>query len=264
MKMKRIATAALAVLIVAGLPGVAAAQDASTDEPPAVVQDREAAQADRQATRAETEARWVEAVKARALEATDKRLATIDDLQAAIDRSQTVEPDHAGRLKGELQSSQSGLEALARKIDDADDLTTLRDLVPQIFENYRIYAVVAPKVHLVLAGDAGTAVAARLDEAADRLGEALDRLEESGVDVSDAEALLAEMQRLVASGGDAAASVPDVVIGLKPSDYPESTEVLRSAHEVMKSARSDLRTAGESAHEIVRFIKSVVGDGTTN
>ncbi|MGI9647398.1 MAG: hypothetical protein ACR2OI_02650, partial [Acidimicrobiia bacterium] len=148
--MKRLTTAALAVLMVAVMPGVANAQEQTTEEPPPVVQDREATEAEREAIRAETEAKWVEIVKARALEAVDKRLGTIDDLQAAIDRSDTVEPDHAGRLKGELQSSESGLEALARKIADADDLATLRELVPQIFEDYRIYAVVAPKVHLVL------------------------------------------------------------------------------------------------------------------
>jgi hypothetical protein len=260
--MKRLTTATLAVLMVAALPGVAAAQEQTTEEPPAVVQNRETAQADREAIRAETEAKWVETVKARALEAIDKRLATIADLQAAIDRSETVDPDHAGRLKGELQSSESGLEALARKIAHAEDLATLRELVPQIFEDYRIYAVVAPKVHLVLTADAASAVAERLGEAAGWLGDVLDRLAENGFDVEEAEELLVEMERLVASGGEGAAAVPDMVIGLKPSDYPDSTEVLRSAHGELKSAGSDLRSAGQAAHEIARIIKSVVDGGT--
>ncbi|MGI9648055.1 MAG: hypothetical protein ACR2OI_06010, partial [Acidimicrobiia bacterium] len=95
------------------------------------------------------------------------------------------------------------------------------------------------------------------------LGDVLDRLEENGFDVEEAEALLTDMERLVASGGEGAAAVPDMVIGLKPSDYPGSTEVLRSAHAELKSAGSELRSAGETAHEIVRFIKSLVGGDAT-
>ena len=261
--MKRMTTAALATLMVAVMPGVASAQEQTTEEPPAIVRYREATQAEREATRAETAAKWVETIKARALEAVDKRLATIADLQAAIDRSETIDADHAGRLKGELQSSEAGLESLARRISEADDLETLRELVPQIFEDYRIYAVVAPKVHLVLSADAASAVADRLSEAAGMLGDVLDRLADNGIDVEEAEELLTEMERRVASGGNGAAAVPDTVIGLKPSDYPGSTQVLRSAHGSLKSARSDLRSAGETAHEIVRFIKSVLGGGTT-
>lgn len=260
--MKRLTTATLAALMVAVMPGIATAQEPTTEEPPPVVQDREATQTEREAIRAETEANWVNTVKARALEAIEKRLATIADLQAAIDRSETVDPDHAGRLKGELQSSESGLEALARKISEAEDLATLRDLVPQILEDYRIYAVVAPKVHLVLTADAASAAADRLGDAAGWLGDVLERLAENGFDVEEGEALLVEMERLVASGSEGAAAVPDMVIGLKPSDYPDSTEVLRSAHGELKSAGSELRSAGETAHQIVRFVKSVVDGGT--
>ena len=56
-----------------------------------------------------------------------------------------------------------------------------------------------------------------------------------------------------------AGAVPDMVLDLTPADYPESSEVLRSAHESLKGAGSDLRAAGETAHEIGRYIKSLFG-----
>ncbi|MFA9564901.1 MAG: DNA polymerase III subunit gamma/tau, partial [Acidimicrobiales bacterium] len=49
----------------------------------------------------------------RALEAIEKRLVTIDHLEAAIDRSDAVEPSHAEQLLGELRASAAGLESLA-------------------------------------------------------------------------------------------------------------------------------------------------------
>jgi len=247
MMTKRLVTAALAALILATVPGAALAQEVTTTE-------RTQQQPD-----VERAGRWVEAVKERALEAIDKRLDTIDDLEGAIERSDTVHPGHAGQLAGDLRSSAAGLESLAAKIERTDDLATLRTLVPKIFEDYRIYAVVAPKVHLVLTADAAGAVAELLEGATSTLGTALDRLAEHGIDVGDAESLLAEMERLVASGGEAADAVPDMVLGLTPADYPGSSETLRAAHSELRDAGDDLRMAGQNAHEIVRFIVSVIG-----
>jgi len=257
MTMKRLMTAALAALMLAAVPGVAAAQESATAE-------RSTDARGQEATTAEREAGWIETIRSRALEAIDKRQATIDDLEAAINRSASVDPGHAGQLLGELRASAAGLESLARQIRSADDLETLRLLIPKVFEDYRIYAVVAPKVHLVLASDAAATVADRLGTAAETLGDVLDRLEENGIDVGSADELLAEMERLVASGAESAASVPGMVLKLVPSDYPDSTETLRSAHSVLKSAGTDLRAAGHTAHEIVRFIKSVIGGGNTD
>jgi hypothetical protein len=257
MMMKRMMTAAVAALILAATPGVALAQESTATE-----RSTEARQD--QATVAEREADWIEKIKARALEAIEKRLTTIDDLEAAINRSENIDPDHAEQLLGELRASAAGLESLAGDIRAAEDLETLRVLIPQIFEDYRIYAVVAPKVHLVVAADAAGAIADRLAEATDSLGAVLDRLEEHGVDIADAEALLTEMERLVASGSESAATVPGMVLGLTPADYPGSTEILRAAQAELQSAGADLRSAGENAHEIVRFIKSVVGGGDTD
>ncbi len=255
MMMKRLTTVALAVAMLAAVPGVAVAQEGATV-------DRQAPARSADGTADERHAQWVATIKARALEAIDKRLGTISDLEAAIDRSETVAQVHADQLLGELREAQAGLESLAAQIRAAEDIETLRRLIPRIFEDFRIYAIVAPKVHLVLVSDAAGTVADRLGMAAGRLGEVLDRLEARGFDVTDAEALLAEMERLVASGAESAASVPGMVLDLTPADYPGSTETIRTAHSVLQAAGSHLREAGETAQEIVRFIKSLASDDT--
>ncbi|MBT8165639.1 MAG: hypothetical protein HKO63_02800 [Acidimicrobiia bacterium] len=248
--MKRLTTVALAALVLAATPGMAIAQDTTTTE--RQTEDRQVADAERRAE-------WFATLQQRALEAIEKRLATIDNLETAINDSTTVHDDHASQLLAELRASTAGLETLAGDIRTAEDLATLWELIPDIFEDYRIYAVVAPKVHLVLASDAAGAVAGRLEQATGALGDALDRLEEFGIDVADAEALLVEMKEFVASGASSAASVPGMVLDLTPADYPGSSETLRSAHAVLQSARTDLQAAGDTAHEIVRFIVGALG-----
>lgn len=255
MMMKRLTMVALAALVLAATPGVAFAQDTTT-----ATRQTE----DRQAAESERRAEWFASLQQRALDAIEKRLATVGDLEAAINRSTTVPDDHADLLLAELRASTAGLETLAGEIRAADDLATLWRLIPDIFEDYRIYAVVAPKVHLVLTADAAGAIAGRLEQATGTLGDALDQLEEFGIDVAGADVLLAEMKELVASGAASAASVPDMVLGLTPADYPGSSETLRSAHSLLKTAGTDLRTAGDTAHEIVRFIVGALGGGDTN
>jgi hypothetical protein len=248
-------TVALAALVLAATPGLAVAQDTTTTE--RQTEDRQAADAERRAE-------WFDQLQTRALEAIEKRLATIGELQAAVNRSTTVHEEHADQLIAELQASAAGLGILAEEIRTAEDLAALWELIPDIFEDYRIYAVVAPKVHLVLASDAAGAVAGRLEQAADALENALDRLDELGIDVTEAAVLLAEMEAFVASGAASAGSVPDLVLGLTPADYPGSSETLRSAHALLESARTDLRSAGDTAHDIVRFIIGALGGDETN
>jgi hypothetical protein len=247
MMMKRMMTGLLAVSMLASMPGVAAAQESTTHR---TVQTQGGA---------ERVVDWVAKVKARALEAIDKRLVTIDELEAAINRSETITATHAEQLLAELAGSEAGLSSLAGQIRAGEDAETLWALVPQIFEDYRIYAVVAPKVRLVLGADGAGAVAGRLGRAADSLDTVIDRLADNGIDLEAARALLDEMTRLVESGAASAASVPGMVLDLTPADYPGSTEIIRSAHEVLQSAGSDLRAAGENAGEILRLIKDAVG-----
>ena len=250
MMMKRTMTGLLAVSMLAAVPGVATAQESTTDRP---VQTRDTA---------EPEVDRAARVKARALEAIDKRLVTIDELTAAVNRSATITTVHAEQLLAELTASATGLSSLAEQIRAAEDAETLRALVPQIFEDYRIHAVVAPKVHLVLGADGAGPAADRLDQTAQALDAAIDRLEDNGIDLEVARALLAEMARLVESGAETATSVPGMVLDLTPADYPGSTETIRSAHGVLQSVGSDLRAAGNDAREIVRLIRDAVEGDT--
>lgn len=251
--MKRITIALLALLIVAATPGAALAQEDPSTTTSTVRDGAEAA-------RAEAEAAWLDAVKARALEAIEKRLTTLANLEDAIATSASVQPDHAGALMEDIRFSVAGLQALAVEIRAAEDVDTLRVLIPKIFEDYRIYAVVVPKVHLTLAADAAVAVAGRLESLAGSIDEILDRLDEAGYEVEDAEDLLEQMMDYIASGAAGAGDVPDMVLDLEPSDYPDSTAVVRSAHEQLQEAGGNLRAAGETAHKIGELIRALFAD----
>lgn len=258
MTVKRTAAMAVAVLMLAAMPGAALAQEQPAEEVPRT-QERAATPEERAAQRVAIEADWVEKLKARALEAIDKRLATLAELERVINDSESLTAEHADTLLAEVDTAAAGLARLAEEIGTAQDLDTLRALVPRIFEDYRVYAIVVPKVHLVIGADAAIAVASRLTAITESIGDILNRLEEAGFDVGEGYRLLDQMKASVTSGSGQAEAVAPAVIGLSPDDYPASTEVLREAHEKLKGAGSELRTAGETAHDIGQFIKGLFG-----
>ena len=97
MMMKRLGTALVAMAIVAAVPGVAVAQE--TTERPAT--DREVVRHD------PTE--WIDGVKTRALEAIEKRLSTISELEAAINiRDRDGGPRHSVAWRAPLSSWRPG------------------------------------------------------------------------------------------------------------------------------------------------------------
>lgn len=249
--MKRLTIVVLAMLVLAAMPGTALAQETNQTDRPTT---------NRPVTEEEREARLaahIEQIKARALEAIKKRLATVAELEAAVERSEYVSASNAAKLQAELRKTARGLEALAEEIQAATTIEELRELVPQIFE-FGVYRVIAPKVHLTLGASYGVAFATRLEEFAGKLQEVLDRMAEHGIDVEEAGAELEEMTRAIASGKEKATQVPEMVIDLEPDD-PGAGEVLHQAKSLLQSAAADLRSAAQSGHEIVAFIKRVLG-----
>ena len=129
--MKKISVLLAALLIVSLLPATAIAQEDTTRTDDSVE-------------------RIIENLKDRAEKAIEKRLDTIERVTEALEESEHLTDEHERVLLDELGSSAAGLTELGRQIEEAGTIEELRELIPLIFEDYRIYAVVVPKAHLVL------------------------------------------------------------------------------------------------------------------
>lgn len=250
--MRRIAHRAtglvLAVALVIGAPAAVLAQTddggATTEERPAVT--------DRQAVD-------LGAVKERALEAIERRLEQIDRLRGRVEADRFVERDHEAHLVDELRDAERGLRGLAEEIEGAGTLAELRDLVPAIATEYRIYLVVTPKVWEVLASDAGVAAGEKADDVAERIQEAIDRAEAAGHDVTAARTHLDDMLSEAAAGLALADPVAETVLPLDPADWPDpAREVLERGKADLQAAREWFRQARESAHEAVEALRAAV------
>lgn len=236
----------LVALVVGGLlvalPGAAVAQtDSATPDAPSV-----------------SDVSDVDVIKHRALHAIDRRLHTIARLAGKVDASKSVTDEHAKKLLVDLEDAAAGLKELARKLKGAQTVEELRELVPLIATEYRIYQVVKPKVNQVLASDRVVAATGRLTELGDKLEKLIARAADAGYDVTRPRSLLARMRHKVAAAERLAGPVADMVIDLQPEDWPDPAKaLLRKGRVRIDESVDHLARARRQSRKIVRWLRNL-------
>jgi hypothetical protein len=226
---------AAAVTFVVALGGATAAQ-AETDTTTSTVAGH----------RAELRSEAIDALKARGDFEVDRRLRTLSDLTRRVQNATHLTAANRDALTAQLAAETSGLTALKAKIDADTDLATLRADLRSIVSQYRVYLLMDPKVHLVIAADRALAAADAFDKVFARLDG------KPGVD----QAKLADAKAKVAEARSLAGAVPGSVIPLQPPDYPGNRPTLESARDHLRTARQDLRAARAEVGQLVAAAKA--------
>lgn len=259
MTRNRLTRSGVVLALVAALVSAPTAAFAQSDEQP-TRDTRVTDERPRDERPADRHADGLEAAKRHALAAIARRLATIEQLRGAIGRNRHVTEDHASALQRDLADAASGLAELARKIEAAETAEELRPLVESIVVDFRIYVLVVPKVHEVLASDTLLAVASHFDRFADKLGQIIARAEEAGLEVGEAKRLLGEMRDLIAAAERTAGPVAGSVIGLQPGDWPDPAKgLLRAGKDSLHEAAGNLRAAHRAGVDIVKILRELIG-----
>lgn len=252
----RVIAALVAAGLILALPGVAVAQtdtrsdsgDVATSVTSDVRSDATDVRPDRDRTIAE--------IKERALKAIARRIETVARLTTKVVSNDHLTAEHRTKLLRDLNDAERGLEELARKIRNAESLEELRELVPMITEDFRIYVLVVPKVHEVIMSHTLVAVAGRFSAKAVHIQELIDRARAAGWEVGPAQKALDEMVRLIAAAEEAAGPVADAVIDLQPEDWPDPAAAkLRAGQASLEKARMALRDAHAAAKKAIEELR---------
>jgi hypothetical protein len=205
--------------------------------------------------------RTIEDLRARCLAAIDVRLPALAAARTALSGNDHVTDDHQAALVSDIDQTAARLRDLATLIKADTDVATLRDHCRSIFEDNRVFALVLPRVRLVVGADTATDAGAKLRDVAAKLADAIAKARglhqpspEAG-DVRQAKLDLDMMKSHIASGVASAGSVPGAVLGLTPADWNANHEVLTPARQSLRSARADLRVARDLALKIRNELK---------
>jgi hypothetical protein len=182
----------------------------------------------------------LDGVRNRCLAAIDRRVTTLDELDARVTAAARLSDGQEAELHATIDATRSGLGALRTEIERDTDAAALRRDCTRIVEDHRVYLLLAPQVRLLTAADSAQTVVARLEEVISTLQSAIDAAAAGGTDVTEAARLLDAVRANTAEADTLSLGVLDAVSPLTPADYNAGT-----AAPILRQARTDLATVAK-------------------
>lgn len=180
-----------------------------------------------------------------------RRLTTLNTLSGKITGAKKLSADDKATLSQEVTDEISGLTALKTKLDAETDVSAARTDAQGIISDYRVYALLVPKVQLVRVADDQQVAEDKLSALATKL--------QARVTSSSPSALksaLSDMTSKVTAAQGISGTVQSKVIVLQPSDYNSDHSALSGYRNQLKTAQSDIQAAVSDAKTIIAGLKA--------
>lgn len=186
-----------------------------------------------------------------------RRLTSLATLTAKINAATRLTASDKTTLTNEVNDTISGLNALKTKLDSETTTTAARTDVQDIYTEYRVYALVAPKVNLIKVADDQQVAEQKLSTLIQKLQSRITSAQNSGKDVTALQNALNDMTTKVNAAQSISSSIESKVIGLQPTDYNSDHAILSGDSAQLKSAHADNQAAYQDAKQIVAGLKAL-------
>ncbi|HTB48783.1 MAG TPA: hypothetical protein VK712_01740 [Verrucomicrobiae bacterium] len=185
-----------------------------------------------------------------------RRLNTLNTLSSKINGAAKLTSSDKSSLNSEVSSEISNLTSLKTKLDADTDVTTARTDAQGIITDYRVYALIVPKVDLVKTADDQQTAEAKLSALSTNLQSRITAAQNSGKAVTSLQSSLSDLNSKVAAAQAISSSIESSVIGLQPSDYNSNHSVLSGDRNQLSTAHTDIQAAIADAQSIVTALKN--------
>jgi hypothetical protein len=186
-----------------------------------------------------------------------RRLTTLDTLNAKINAATHLSASDKSTLTSEVSSTTSGLTALKSTLDADTTITAAHTDAESIYTEYRVYALVAPKVGLVKVADDQQVVQGKLTTLSGKLQTRITAEQQAGKNVASLQSELTDMNNQITSASKISTNIESSVINLQPSDYNSNHAVLSGDNTQLKTAHTDDQNAFTDAKSIVSSLKKM-------
>jgi len=204
-------------------------------------------------------AKKLTAAQQKAKEATDKRIASLNKLITRIQDLKNIQDAQKSGIISTIQSLITSMTTLENEINTASSTAVVKDDTKTIMQDYRIYALAIPQLHIVAASDrimtivtmmgvVGTKLQTRLSQAASSTNTTAlqSQLADFAAKISDAkaqaQAAFTEVSPLLPDGGD-------------KTKMAANTAALKDAKKKIDTAKKDLEAANKDAKAIIKAIQ---------
>jgi len=185
-----------------------------------------------------------------------RRINNLTSVQSKITATTKLTASDQSTLSAEVSSEISGLTALKAQLDSSTTVSAAIVDVQDMFSEYRVYALVLPKVDLVKTSDDQLTTEGKLTTLAQKLQTRITAEKTAGKDVTTLQADLNAMTSSIASAQGISNSIENTTISLQPSDYDSNHSVLSGDVAQLKTALADEKSAYGEAKTIIEALKS--------
>ncbi len=186
-----------------------------------------------------------------------RRLATLNTLTAKINAATKLSSSDKTTLSNEVSSTTSGLTALKTQLDADTTIAAAHTDAESIFTEYRVYALVAPKVGLIKVADDQQVTQSKLTALSTKLQSRITAEQQAGKDVTQPQSELTDMNSKITSAQSISNKIETSVITLQPTDYNNDHAILSGDNAELKTAHTDDQAAFTDANNIVSSLKSM-------
>ena len=189
----------------------------------------------------------------------DRRIATLNALSARITAAKSLTSSDSSALKSEVAATSSGLTSLKATIDAETDVPTLRADIAKIVSDYRVYVLVSPQVHLVIAADTILATQTKFADINTKLAARIATAKAPGKNTDAAQADLDAMNAAVTAAVGLAGPLPAQLLPLTPAQYNGGAggPIITSARSTVTTARNDVKNAVADAKACRAALKAL-------
>jgi hypothetical protein len=175
----------------------------------------------------------------------NRRLTVLASLTSKVSTTTKLTAADKTTLATELTTETSGLTQLKAGLSADTTVSAAKAAAQTIFTDYRVFALIVPKVYLVQTADQQQTVAAKLTALAIKL--------QAKVGTS---ASVAAMTTEVQAANTISSSIESKVVVLQPSDYNTEHTILSGDRDQLKTAQADLKLALSDAQSLISTLKS--------
>ena len=190
-------------------------------------------------------------VKARAHAEVDRRETALTALNTRVSAATRLDPGHKTTLQGQISTAASGLQSVDAKVQADTDVAAARADAQTIVTGYRVFVLVEPRTHIVIAADIEASAVDRLTSVAGSIDAAIAKAQAAGKDVTKAKAAVADLRLQLTTAKGSSSSATGSVIGLTADGYPANKPTLVTARDSLKTARAALDKAVADARAAV-------------
>jgi hypothetical protein len=187
----------------------------------------------------------------------NRRLTSLNGLATLINAATRLTAADKTTLSGQVSTEQSGLQQLETQLNATTTLAAAITDAESIYSEYRVYALITPKIHIIKAADDQQVTETNLTNLAAKLQTRITADQTAGKNVATLQSDLNDLTIQVKNAQAISGPMEQNVIGLQPSDYNSNHSVLSGDGDQLKAAHNDNETAFADAKKIVSGLESL-------